>query len=433
MADAPAPRFEAFPRILRADTEAEITIRPAGDAGFAPGTEYKVVHQTAERLASVAGTGRPVPTFRMEDGAMIVRSRFDGEQEHVILVREGEGKEGKTVCEARVYSLREDLFARRPWKGDLHIHSDRSDGREPPAEVAAECRRIGLDFCALTDHRKYEPSLEAARAFEGVEIDLRIFPGEEVHAPLTPVHIVNFGGSRSVNALFAGDEAEAAWKKEAAARAKTVTDLPPGAAPEAYASSVMVFEKIRGCGGLGVFCHPYWFAGKRYDVPVPLTDALLENRPFDALEVIGGYHRFEVESNTLQVARYQEERARGGELPVVGASDAHGCRRDELFGWYYTLVFAPACEHDDLIAGVKDLWSVAVEAMPGESPRPHGPFRLVKYALFLMREVFPAHDELCQEEGGLMLDHVGGDTSAAEKLAALSGRSSRLLDSLWAG
>jgi len=195
----------------------------------------------------------------------------------------------------------------------------------------------------------------------------------------------------------------------------------------------MVFEKIRECGGLGIFCHPYWFAGKRYDVPVPLTDALLETRPFDALEVIGGYHRFEVESNTLQAARYHEERLRRGELPVVGVSDAHGCRRDELFGWYYTIVFAPACDPDDLIEGVKGLWSVAVEAMPGESPRPHGPFRLVKYALFLLREVFPAHDALCREEGGLMLDHVRGDASAAEKLAALSGRTARLHDSLWAG
>jgi len=40
MADAQAePRFEVFPKILRADTEAEITIRPVGGAGFAPGAE----------------------------------------------------------------------------------------------------------------------------------------------------------------------------------------------------------------------------------------------------------------------------------------------------------------------------------------------------------------------------------------------------------
>ncbi|MHC4252075.1 MAG: PHP domain-containing protein [Planctomycetota bacterium] len=427
------PQFEAFPKILRADADGEITIRPAGGARFTPGAAYKVIHRPAERLASEAGTQRPTPSFRLEGGDMTVRSRFDGEQEHVISVQSVDGDEREAVCETRVYSVHDDLLARRPWKGDLHIHSDRSDGREPPPEVAAECRRIGLDFFALTDHRKYEPSLEAARAFEGVEIDLRIFPGEEVHAPGNPVHIVNFGGSRSVNALFAGDEAEAAWREEAAARAETVPDLPPGAGREAYASCVLCFEKIRECGGLGVFCHPYWFAGNRYDAPAPLTNALLERRPFDALEVIGGFHRGEVESNTLQVARYHEERARGGPVPVVGASDGHGCRRGCLFGWYYTVVFATACELADLIDGVKGLWSVAVEALPGESPRPHGPFRLVKYALFLLREVFPAHDALCEEEGRLMLEHVRGDAAAAGELARLAGRTGKLRDRLWAG
>lgn len=427
------PRFEVFPKVLRADSETEITIRPPGGAGFGAPDAYKVIHRPVERLASSAGTGRPAPSFRIEGGDMLVRSRFDGEQEHVITVREADGDDRATACEARVYSVRDDLFARRPWKGDLHIHSDRSDGRDPPAEVAAECRRIGMDFFALTDHRKYEPSLEASRAFDGVKIDLRIFPGEEVHAPGNPVHIVNFGGSRSVNALFTDDDGEAEWRREVAARAEALPDLPPGAGREAYASSVLCFERIRETGGLGVLCHPYWFAGNRYDAPTPLVNALLEHRPFDALEAIGGFHRREAESNTLQVARYHEERARGGPMPVVGASDAHGCRRGCLFGWYYTIVFAPECGLSDLIDGVKGLWSVAIEAMPGESPRPHGPFRLVKYALFLLRELFPAHDELCREEGRLMLELVRGDASAIDELQRLSGRVAGLHDRLWAG
>jgi hypothetical protein len=103
-------------------------------------------------------------------------------------------------------------------------------------------------------------------------------------------------------------------------------------------------------------------------------------------------------------------------------SDAHGCERGELFGWYYTIVFAPTCDFGDLKASIKDLWSVAVEALPNQEPRAFGPFRLVKYALFLIREVFPRHDELCVEEGRLMRAHASGDAGARDALGRLSGR-----------
>ena len=69
--------------------------------------------------------------------------------------------------------------------------------------------------------------------------------------------------------------------------------------------------------------------------------------------------------------------------------------------------------------------------MPGEHPRAHGPFRLVKYALFLMREVFSQHDALCREEGQLMLAHLDGDANAAGTLGKLKGRTAALMDSLF--
>ncbi len=80
---------------------------------------------------------------------------------------------------------------------------------------------------------------------------------------------------------------------------------------------------------------------------------------------------------------------------------------------------------------MKDLYSVAVEAMAGEMPRAYGPFRLVKFALFLMREVFPQHDLLCEQEGRLMIQHVAGDSGAAELLKRLKGRTSTFLEVCW--
>jgi len=62
-----------------------------------------------------------------------------------------------------------------------------------------------LDFLAITDHHRYAPSIEAIDAYAGLPIDLRLYPGEEVHPPENPVHMVNFGGSFSVNDLFSSE------------------------------------------------------------------------------------------------------------------------------------------------------------------------------------------------------------------------------------
>ena len=48
-----------------------------------------------------------------------------------------------------------DLLRRgegRFWRGNLHCHSDRSDGLRAPHEVAAAYREAGYDFIALSDH-----------------------------------------------------------------------------------------------------------------------------------------------------------------------------------------------------------------------------------------------------------------------------------------
>ena len=163
-----------------------------------------------------------------------------------------------------------------------------------------------------------------------------------------------------------------------------------------------------------------------------LSDALLASKHFDAFEVIGGFHPHETESNALQVARYHEEREKGNLFPVVGLSDSHGCETGKLFGWYYTMVFAPTADFTDLREGILANHSLAIEAMPGEQPRAHGPFRLTKYAHFLMREHFPLHDKLCVDEGRAMMAHVEGDSSAANRLTALQGQTDRLWQRLCA-
>lgn len=426
--------YQVAPRLLAADSEAEIVIAPRFDhCRFPPGQAYVVQHVLMEdsphaAKSAQAGTYTVTPDTA---GCLRFTSRFPGEQEHwlrVVPATPAAGGAPPPELHFKVYSLRPDLFARRPWKGDLHLHSTRSDGRECPAYVAAAGRRIGLDFLAITDHGRYAPSLEARAAFAGVDTDLRLFPGEEVHPPDEPVHMINFGARQSVNDLFKTPEFHS--EVEALTR-KLAPECPPAVDPYQAAACVWTLERIRALGGLAIFCHPHWVWRCSYNVAPALNDWLFQRAPFDAFELIGGFYRHETESNQLQVAWYHEQSSRRPRVPVVGSSDAHGVERGELFGWYYTLVFAPSLEFADLAESIRGQYSVAIEALPGETPRAHGSYRLVKYALFLLREILPQHDELCVEEGRLLLAHVAGEPEAAAAVARLKGRCARLYESLW--
>jgi predicted metal-dependent phosphoesterase TrpH len=78
-------------------------------------------------------------------------------------------------------------------KIDLHVHTNASDGKYPPAELVALAARNGLGLLAITDHDTVSgivPSLDAARAFP----DLKIIPGVEIssHSPGSEVHVLGY-------------------------------------------------------------------------------------------------------------------------------------------------------------------------------------------------------------------------------------------------
>jgi len=418
--------LEVFPKIVPAGRRVTVDVRLASHGqGFKPHTDYVVSHFPSETYATLVRSQNTI-TCRTEDGVLHVARKWQGEQEHVLTVEEL--SKGKTIPlgSVRVYSLEQDLFTRRAFKGDFHVHTSRSDGQEPPGHVAAACRRTGLDFMAVTDHSIYAPSLEAQRAYKGVDIDLAIFPGEEVHPPGNHAHFVNFGGRSSVNTLYAD---ETAYRTQVEEIVQTLPDLPVDVDPFEYASCVWCCQRIREAGGLAIFCHPYWFYERRLYIPTfALVSQLLETQPFDAVELLGGFLRDKADGNRLMLARYHEDVAKGRQHAIVGVSDTHGCETGELLGWYYTLVFCRTLDLPEIVDSVKNHCAVAVEAIPGEVVRAYGPFRMVKYANFLLREVMPHHDALCAEEGDLMLKFFLGDHAAAEALHAQQGQTAAWSD-----
>lgn len=436
--------YDVFPKIVPAEKVSEIRIRPRFEQATFPKAELLDVYNVpvdgyypdgSHRNYVWNETTRQPLEWYLEDGVLVVKAVFVGEQEHIVTaeITDEKNPNVKTIREFRLYSVKEDLYALRPFKGDFHIHSTRSDGKECPAYVAARYRQHGFDFIAISEHGKYEPSLEAIDFWKEFDLGFHLYPGEEVHSPDNPVHIINFGASQSINELCRADEVK--YRREVKAISETLSPLEPGLDTFPVAASEWVFDRIREHGGLAVFCHPYWFTTQNV-ICEALISAIFHRRRFDAFELIGGYHRHQSRSNNYQVARWVEECAKGNRFPVVGASDSHGTDRFEtgkdktcterldadLFDWNFTIVFAVENSVPAIVHAIRNYYSVAVCRYGEERPNLYGDFRMVKFADFLMREYFPIQKNLCEPEGSLMLAHLAGERQAETALRSLKDR-----------
>ena len=419
MANRYSPYVTITPCVLRADeTRREITIHAkeaygrklldaVGRVRFfrmeGPSIKWRKWSEWRKWLEGIA----PAEFRRHDNGDVVVTVNTPVEGEYAICCDAADASGNFAEAAAfSIYALWDDLYRLTPYKGDFHMHSTASDGVHSPEHVAAVCRKTGFDFMALTDHRLYDPSLVAQKAMAEFGCDMLVTPGEEVHLPDNGVHIINFGGRSSINKLAADDER--AYFAAVEKYLKTVPEQYDEVTRFQVAASEWAFDRIRECGGVAMFCHPYWRPRHHTYVGGDAIDLLLERNRFDVLEVVGGFEVAEIEDNLLAVARWQEEKAKGRKIPVAGVSDSHDCDAT-LTGWYYTIVFAESLSFESIAAAIRDDRSVAVHCPPGNFPLVVGPFRLTRFAYFLLREVYPAHDELCRVEGEIMLRALAGE------------------------
>lgn len=416
-----ATNYEIIPCVVKSDQEQTITILPRGDhARFDDSLNY-IVKFTPMECCNVSHSIVELGTANYDEitvmpinGVISFTYCFQDEQEWIITINPNNNQ--NYINKFHVYSLSPDLFEKNPYKGDLHVHSSCSDGKEEPAIVAANYRKAGFDFMAVTDHHKWYPSEEAINKYKDVPIDLKLFHGEEVHIPGGYIHIVNFGGSYSINELYTNNKEK--YDKEIKQYSEKIT-VPIGVNALEYSYRKWITDNIRKSEGLSILAHPHWIYKDEYNMQSKMVDYVFETNAFDAFEVLGGQSVLE---NNLQVAFYNEQRAKGRNIPIVGSSDSHGTQPPVHFNNMKTLVFSKNLELESICDAIKNMYSVAVESMPGESYRIYGPYRMVKYALFLMNYYFPKHDVLCVEEGLLMSEYICGNKDVKEALSNLSGR-----------
>lgn len=466
--------YDVFPLVFPKGEPTEITVKPLG-AHVAFKGEYTLkvmrIDVGSPSYAASSWNQTDYTLTPCEDGCL--RFTYTAEAETELVARLF--KEDKRVAQFNLYALDDDLACRIPLRGDLHMHTCRSDGQEDPATVCANYRKLGYDFIFVTDHGRYYPSLEAIAAYKNVDIPLNIMPGEEVHLPGTAVHIVNAGGLYSVNALlktegvladgtydenapapgcltmrqYAGqvaaldctrretggaldkrrfDETVEApaqltleeYEAQIAAIEATCTDAPEGVDRHWYAVCCWAFDHIRKAGGLGVFAHPFWISDM-WQMPEVFTRYMFAKQPFDAYEVLGGELYYE--QNGFQASIYYDEYRNGRVLPIVGSTDSHGStgHNPHNYDVCSTIVFAHENERTDIIRSIKDKYSVAVDTISREY-RLVGEHRLQKYACFLMENFYPIHDRQTTLDGEVMRQYYVGDATADE-ISALAVKS----------
>lgn len=408
----PTPiNYRIYPSVVLAGCPTEMTVVPTERTFlFFEGQEYTLrifgmnydepnYHET-EALDYV--------TVKATGGVLRFTYTFETEQQYRVQLM----KDDTASCVMPLYALREDLYGLTPLRGDFHTHSFRSDGKRDPSALAGHFREQNYDCFALTDHNRFYPGGEIDEVYAGVNCGITRVLGEEVHAPGSIVHIIHVGGKKSVAAQYINDRE--GYERGVAECMTRVPDSVPEKYRARYAMAMWVTDRIHEAGGFAIFPHPYWTPASRiYNVNDEFATILLTSGMFDGYELIGGMKQ---EENNRSVALWNDLRAEGLDLTVVGSSDVHGITAADTFPHYFTILFAEQNENDSIIDALRAHRSVAVEANGCEYDRQYrcyGSLRLVSYAQFLLKYFFSERQRIASGEGVAMRAYAMNQAPAA--------------------
>ncbi len=412
-------RYAVYPSVVRANKRTRLTVTATENIFmFFEGREYtvKINPYDSDVLDYHSPSHKTVFTVAASGGVLSFEYDFGDEGEYCLEI----SKEETCIQKLKLFALCDDLFERRPLKGDFHGHSYRSDGKHDPAALAGYYRENGYDFMTMTDHNRYFPSNELKEAYSDVKLGFTVINGEEVHTPGSIVHIVHAGGSESVDDIYFKEPAR--YENEYKEIEKELPDSVPAQYRTRFAMARWAVRKIHDVGGLAIFAHPFWRpkGASSYNVKNDFARLLLKSGMFDAYELVGG---MDVDGVNMSVAMWNDLRADGLNISIVGSSDVHTLE-GKNFVYHFTVVFAKDNSPESIIQAVRDGYSVAVEMSGGEDDREYrcyGSMRLVIYTQFLLGGYFKRTAQITAGEGVAMRRYLIGEEDG-ELLSAMHDR-----------
>ncbi|MDE2384301.1 MAG: CehA/McbA family metallohydrolase [Alphaproteobacteria bacterium] len=204
----------------------------------------------------------------------------------------------------------------RFWRGNLHTHSNLSDGALPLEGVINAYKKVGYDFLQMSEHfvSHFKFPIADTRAFRGNDFTTLI--GVELHAPETSAgelwHIVAAG---------------------------LPLDFPP---PGPNETGPQLAARARAAGAFIAIAHPAW---SRYTIE--------DGRAIESAHAVEIYnHGCEVE-NDLGDGWYLHDQLlnEGRRLTAIATDDAHFTNPDYFGGWVN--VKAESLAPDALLAALK--------------------------------------------------------------------------------
>lgn len=202
-----------------------------------------------------------------------------------------------------VFHFKERLLLR----GDLHMHTQISDGDYSPRELINLAHMMKLDYIFLTDHNNFHQN-----DFIVPNEPLAVLPGMEL--TLYNGHCNLLGVKRPVTSFFANSKEELK---------KTLLEA-------------------RKNGALISINHPYddcpWLFG--FDLP------------FDLLEIQNSFYEEHIDRQTINF--WQERLVKGCRLPIVGGSDNHRIAFMQSLGTPTTCLYAQSRGKSDILMAVRN-------------------------------------------------------------------------------